>query len=159
MICGSETTWATEEDLYTRYGDEFVDKLAIRRNWDEDEQQYVADESDEAKAAVIALALCDAQNLIIQKLSCLYSNTDILNTELFGALKQWHIRLTIETLKNGGDCMGCACNVDLDRYIGCGNICSDEGNCLVSTKTFFSVTEAHFQCECNCSGGCCCESQ
>lgn len=159
MICGSESTWATEEDLYSRYGDEFIDKLAIRRNWDEDEQQYVADESDEAKEAVIALALCDAQNLIIQKLSCLYSNVDILNEYLFGALKQWHIRLTIETLKNNGDCMGCSCVVDLDKYIACGSICSDEGVCLSSSSTFLEATEAHFKCECNCSGGCCCESQ
>lgn len=156
MYCGSDTTWATADDLYDRYGDEFVDKLAVRTVWDQDSGRYVADESTEGKLKVIGIALCDARQLMKQKLSCYYSNVDVLEEHLFYSLKQWHIELTIQTLKKGGDCMGCDCVKDMDQYFQCGSICSEDGICLTSKKTFISASVAKFDCECNCKGGCCC---
>lgn len=152
---GEDSTWATVEDLYARFGDEYVDKLAIRRVWDVDSQMYVADESTEGKLRVISLALADAKALLKRKLQCLYSNVDYLDTYVFSAIKQWHIKLTIETLKMGGDCSACACNTDIDSYFACGSICSDDGMCLSSKKTFITVSEAVFCCERNCGCGCC----
>lgn len=155
MSCAFGGTWATAEDLYSRFGDEFVDKLAIRRKWDSDLQQYVADESDAGKEAVIELALSDAQSMLRQKLSCLYGNVYIIDETTFEPIKQWHIKLAIETLKIGGDCYACACNVDIDNYFKCGTICDAEGNCLSSRSTFISATEAVFPCECYGSCSCC----
>ena len=156
MYCGSDSTWAIIEDLYDRYGDEYVDKLAVRTVWDSDSQRYVADETLEGKTKVINIALCDAKQLLKQKLSCKFSNVNILDDHLFYSLKQWHIELTIQTLRRGGDCMGCECVSQIDQYIACGSICSEDGLCLSSNQTFFSVSEAHFKCEgCGC-GSCCC---
>jgi len=53
-------TWATIQDLYTRFGDEFVDKLADRRKWDAIIQAYVADQSKTNRDEVIQTALDDA---------------------------------------------------------------------------------------------------
>lgn len=149
------TTWATVDDLYDRYGEEFVDKLSIRRNYDSSIGSYVADESPEGKFRVQMLALEDAKNLIITKLSCKFSGVALLNDFYFAAIKQWHIKLTIETLKIGGDCWACECNTHLDSFIDCGSICSEDGQCLVSKKTFISASVAHFPCECLGSCGCC----
>lgn len=148
------TTWATPEDLYSRYGDEYVDKLATRRNYDPESGKYVADETTAGRLKVINLALADSKALIIEKISCKYSNTALLETALFSTVKSWHIKLAIETLKIGGDCRACECNADLDKYIGCNSICSDNGECLISKSTVFSVSEAKFDCED--IGGCGC---
>lgn len=148
-------TWATIEDLYDRYGVEFVDKLSVRTVKDASTGKYYIDETDEAKEKVLGLALEDAKAFILNKLSCLYSNVDLLQEYCFSGLKQWHIRLTIETLRLGGDCAGCGCIGDLDKYLSCGNICSDDGQCLSSNSTFFAVAPAHFPCEC-CSDNCGC---
>lgn len=140
------STWATIEDLYVRYGEEYVDKLAIRNVWDESTQSYVSDESDENKTLVLQTALDDAKALILQKLSCLYTNSEVVNEYYFAALKQWHIRLTIETLKIGGDCTSCACVGDLDKFL-CSKICTEDGVCLISAETGFVVSKACFKCE------------
>lgn len=143
-------TWATIQDLYTRFGDEFVDKLADRRKWDESIQAYVADQSRENRDLVIQTALDDAKALLKQKLSCAYQNISILDEQTFSCITQWHIQLTISVLKAGGDCVGCKCE-GLDDFLKCGSICSDDGTCLVSKSTFFSVSIAHFPCEsCGC---------
>lgn len=146
-------SWAEIEDLYIRYGEEFVDKLAIRNVWDEDVQSYVADESDENKELVLQTALDDAKALIQNKLACLYQDYILVETLEFESIKQWHIRLTIETLKIGGDCTSCACIGDLDKFL-CGAICTEDGVCLVGLSTAFSVSEAFFCCELGC-GKCC----
>lgn len=151
-------TWATSEDLYSRYGDEFVDKVAIRRIWDEDLGTYVADESTDGKEAVISLALEDAKNFILYKLSCHYSDlTDLSDVTLyFPVIKQWHILLTIQMLQRGGDCTGCACVPAMEEYFKCGNICSENGVCLDDNSTFISASEAVFCCERKGDGcGCC----
>lgn len=153
--CEADSTWAEVEDLYSRYGEEYVDKLATRRNWDVDLDQYVADESDEARLRVIILALCDAKQLMKHKLSCVYGNVTLLDEYVFYAVKQWHIKMTIETLKAGGDCQACACIADFDSFVKCGSICTDDGKCLSKTATFVTVSESHFHCECLGSCGCC----
>lgn len=154
MYCEPNTTWATIEDLYARFGDEYMDKKATRRNYDEETKSYVADEDPQARAAVINLALCDAKALITQKLSCLYSDVTILNEHVFSSVKQWHIIMTIAILDKGGDCASCDCTA-LDAWTQCGNICSDDGTCLTSVKTFIVGTKAHFPCECHGRCGCC----
>lgn len=151
----SSSSWATIQDLYDRFGEEYVDKLAVRRNWDAELKMYVADETEAGKFKVLCLALQDAKNLLIRKLQCQYTDIAALSTSVFPAIKQLHIQLTIETLKNGGDCSSCACNTDIDKYIDCGTICNDAGECLVSNKSFISASEAHFHCECKGHCGCC----
>lgn len=154
--CGTDSTWASVTDLYDRYGDEFVDKLATRRIYDPDTGTYVADESEEGRLRVLSLALCDAKQLLRRKLSCYYSNTNLLDDNIFYGIKIWHIKLTIETLKAGGDCLSCACLPDIDKYIECGSICTEDGICLTSEKTFISASTAIFCCEMKGRGcGCC----
>lgn len=145
-------SWATVEDLTSRYGQEYIDKLSTRTVYDADVGSYVADETSEGRFRVLSLALSDAKELIKRKVSCIYSNSNLLENNLFPALKQWHIKLTIETLKIGGDCSACACNEDLDKFLSCGNICTEDGQCLTSNKTFWKVSKADWPCE---GGGCC----
>lgn len=156
MYCysGDSSSWANVNDLYDRFGDEFVDKLATRNKYDTEVKRYIADESTEGRFKVIALALCDAKALIIRKLKCKYSNVSLLNSSAFPSIKLWHIKMTIETLKVGGDCSGCNCE-ELDKFIECGDICNeDETVCLSSKLTFITASEAVFTCECH--GGCSC---
>lgn len=155
MYCtGSETTsWATIDDLYLRYGDEYIDKQATRNKYDAATKAYIADESREGRFLVVSVALCDAKELILRKLMCRFANTELLDTLVFPAIKQWHIKLTIETLKAGGDCSGCACVAEIDQFLDCGKVCSESGTCLPSNKTFFSISKAKFPCE---GGGCGC---
>lgn len=156
MYCGSDSTWATVEDLYDRFGDEAIDQISVRTVWDNVVQRYVTDESDEMKQKVINMALCDAREFIKLKMRCLYTGVELLDTQVFSAVKLWHIRLTIELLKLGGDCSGCACVNDLQEYIKCGSICSEEGNCLSLKSSFLEVSEAVFCCELKGRGcGCC----
>ena len=153
--CSDEqTSWANIDDLYNRFGEEFVDKLSIRRVYNTEVESYVADETKEGFTKVQILALCDAKALILEKLSCKFSGLKSLDTNIFPAIKQWHIKLTIEALKIGGDCRSCVCVEDLNKFIDCGSICNDKGECLVSKKTFIKVSHAHFECECK-SAGCC----
>ena len=151
------TSWATVDDLYARYGDEFMDKLGTRRVWDADLETYVADESDSSRRAVIQLALDDAQAFLLYKIACKFSGVEVLSTELFNIVRSWHAKLTIETLKIGGDCTNCTeCNTAFDSFLECGKICNSDGtNCLASNKTFISATEYKSDCECMGSCGCC----
>lgn len=158
MYCypgNSSSSWATIRDLYDRYGEEYVDKLAIRRNWNETAGSYVSDESREGKFRVICLALEDSKALIRRKLLCKYTSIEGLDSANFLGIKQWHIKLTIETLKIGGDCTSCECNADLDKFIDCNSICTEDGVCLTSNKTFMVATVAHYPCE-GCGDGCSC---
>lgn len=152
MYCSSETTWATIEDLYRRFGDEYVDKLAVRRVFDESVQSYVADESQEGKEMVLELALCDAKNFLKQKIACCYENVSLLDEYVFTAVKNYHIKLTIDTLKAGGDCYACTeCIKSFDDFCSCNSLCSTDGTCLSSKKTFLSVSDSEFPCEgCGC---------
>lgn len=147
MYCSPDSTWATIEDLYQRFGDEYVDKLAIRRVYDVDTDSYVADESPEGKERVLNLALCDARAHLKQKVSCCYGEVSLLDEHIFPSIKQWHIKLTIETLKVGGDCFACTeCNKSFDDFCSCNSICSEDGVCLPSKKTFISVSEQSKDC-------------
>ena len=153
--CSSETnSWASINDLYERFGDEYVDKLATRRKWDAALDTYVADESVEGRTRVLTLALCDAKALLIQKISCLFGNISLLSTSNFSSIRQWHIRMAIEVLKAGGDCHSCNCE-SLDNFLKCGTICDENGVCLPSKTTFISVSEAKFPCECEDRCSCC----
>lgn len=149
-------TWATKEDLYARFGDEVIDKLAIRSDWDKYDQSYVANESCKAKDQILDLALEDAKNLIIHKLSCIYSNYSLVQSEDFvcPVLKQWHIKTTFEVLKAGGDCSSCNCE-KLDEFLKCNTLCSDGGVCLSRNSTFISASVAKFPCECGWNCKCC----
>ena len=145
--CDETSTWADVGDLRERFGDEYIDKLATRRNFDSARGEYLSDETSTNRLRVITLALCDARELILRKLSCLYKNLYVLDKHFFHGIKQWHIKLAIETLKAGGDCSSCGCIADLDKYLECGRICADDGTCLESLKTFISVTSQKFPCE------------
>lgn len=146
--CETQTTWAMPDDLIARYGQEFMDKLSTRRKFDVELEQYVADESTEGRSTVLTNALCDSKNYIFAKIQCKYKNSDLVNTLNFPSIKHWHIKLTIEALKVGGDCSECACVSDLEKFLDCSPICSEDGQCLLSNKTFISATEAEFRCEC-----------
>lgn len=155
--CDSETSsWATIDDLYARYGEEFIDKLSIRRYYDTEVGSYIADETKEGFFKVQSLALCDAKALILEKLSCKFSSLKQLDTTSFSAIKQWHIKVTIETLKAGGDCRACACMEDLVKFTECSSICNDDGICLPSKKTFINVFRDPFECGCESKGCCSC---
>lgn len=147
-------TWAVIQDLYARYGQEYVNKLGIRRNKNEEAGRYVASESQEEIDAVLNIALEDAKQLVLQKLSCIYSDYLKVNSLNFPYVKQWHIRLTIEILKVGGDCTQCDCE-KFDEFLKCNKICTDDGICLVSNKSFISASKAVFECECHGRCSCC----
>lgn len=147
------SSWATKEDLYARFGQEFVTKLAIRRNWDNESKIWVASEDPIDIGAILNLALEDAKNLILHRLSCFFSNYQSVNESSFSALKFWHIKTTIDVLKANGDCTSCKCE-DLDEFLKCNNLCDDDGFCLTKNTTFISATVAKFECEC--IGGCSC---
>lgn len=149
--CSNEkSSWANINDLYDRYGEEFVDKLSIRRNWDSTISEYIADESKESKTRVQTLALCDSRDIIISKLRNRYSNIHLLDNDSFHGIKHWHIKLTIELLKQGGDCKDC--KNELDKFLDENKICSEK-ECLKKITTFISATKAVFKCEPR--GGCC----
>lgn len=144
--CGnSENSWATINDLYDRFGEEYVDKISIRRNYDPDLENYVADESKEGKTKVQLLALCDAMELLKSKLRNRYRGLAKLDTMYFYAVKQWHIKLTIQALKNGGDCASCECVAEICEEMK-NPICNDT-TCLEGTKTFISASVAKFDCD------------
>lgn len=146
--CGPMTTWASPYDLYARYGDEFIDKLSIRRVFDVVLDDYVADESEEGKLRVLNLALCDAMVLLKQKMACCFSGLPMLDEYVFPTVKQWHIKMTIALLKVGGDCSKCAdCQTEFFDWCKCASICSDEGVCLTSRGSFLEASEAIFCCE------------
>lgn len=145
-----QNSWANISDLYDRFGEEFVDKLSIRRSWNDEIQDYVADESKTNMTRVQILALEDAKALIKEKLSRCFNNISNLDKHVFGSVKQMHIKLTIETLKSGGDCRGCECVSSIDDL--CQGVC-DNGKCLEKKSTFISVSKAKFKCEGSC--GCC----
>lgn len=150
----NKNSWATICDLYDRYGEEFVDKLSIRRNWDDSVSDYVADESKESMTRVQLLALDDARSILKEKISIFFLKLNLLDKYEFNSIKQWHIKLTIEALKKGGDCRGCDCLSDFDEFLK-GPICNDNF-CLERKGTFFSISKANFKCD-RCKGSCCCK--
>lgn len=153
MYCESDSnsSWANINDLYDRYGEEFIDKLSIRRNFNEVIQEYVADESIENKTRVQSLALCDARDMILSMLSPNFSNLKELDIKKFHAVKLWHIKFTIELLKQGGDCA--TCKAEFEDFIKSNKICSDT-ICLSKKTTFISATKAVFDCEIKSGCGC-----
>ena len=150
------STWANIDDFYSRFGEELVNKLGIRRNWDSTLQQYVASEDESEVEAVINIAIADAKALVQQRLRCKFGNLVSLDTNLFTPIKQWHMKMTIEVLKVGGDCMNCDCTKIDDWISKCDNVCADDDTvCLSSNSCFISATEYHSPCECHGACGCC----
>lgn len=147
-------TWAIIQDLYDRYGNEYVNKLGIRNNYNQEAGQYVASEDQESIDRVLNTALEDAKHLIINKLSCLYSDYAKVNSLEFPSIKIWHIRMTIEVLKVGGDCTQCDCE-DLSNFLKCNKVCTDDGICLTNSESFFSISKYKSDCELCCDDGCC----
>lgn len=141
------STWATPQDLYIRYGDEFIDKLGIRRVWDTYLHDYVADESYSGIQTILETALRDAEAVLRHKISCCFGKVSLLDTHTFSAIKQWHIKLTIATLRKGGDCYSCAECAEFDAFCACKTICSDDGICLPWKQSGISVSEETFDCE------------
>lgn len=145
-------TWATKEDLEIRYGQEFVDKLARRRDYDEDTETYVEDNTPERINEVIETALDDAKHWILWKIGCCYSSkafNDLINLgQTFSYVKRIHIKMAIAILKDGGDCAGCKeCQDEFSSFCACGKLCSDEGECLIPTsKSKFAVEKTDPSC-------------
>lgn len=145
-------TWATKEDLVLRYGEEFVDKLARRRDWDEDAEMYVEDNSDERVNEVIEAALEDAKNWLTWKISCCFPikafNDLIISGQSFSFVKRFHIKMTIIMLKDGGDCAECKeCQDEFSKFCECSKLCTDEGECIVSkSKSRFAVEKTSPSC-------------
>lgn len=142
-----QNSWATISDLYDRFGEEFVDKLSIRRKWNDVLGDYVADESKSSMTRVQLLAIDDAKALVKEKLSRCFTDVRRADKEVFSAIKQVHIKLIIETLKNGGDCRGCECVSSIDSL--CSGVCNDD-SCLTKKTTFISVSNPKFNCEEDC---------
>ena len=148
-------TWATPQDLYIRYGDEYVDKLLIRRVWDEYTGEYVADETYSGMNLVLETALEDAKAVLKQKISCCFGSISLLDSHDFSVIKQWHIKLTVAALKNGGDCSSCKECTDFEEFCKCKSICSDDGVCLPWKGSAIYVSKEKFGCD-KCIGGCKC---
>lgn len=159
--------WATKEDLVKRYGGEFVDKLARRRDYDPETETYVEDNSEERINEVIDLALEDAKYWLTWKISCCFSikafNDLIDSGQSFSFLKKFHIKMTIIMLKDGGDCVECKeCQDEFSKFCECSKFCTDEGECLVSkSKSKFAVEKTKESCWptnlCCDQKDCCCE--
>lgn len=149
------STWAVKQDLYDRFGQEKITKLAIRRNWDNILKEWIASEADVDIAKIVNLALEDAKSLIQQKLACQFEDYYLVEEQDFPAVKIWHMKMTLKVLEAGGDCTACDCT-DLDKFI-CGQVCAPNGVCLNSLTSAISVSVPDFPCEgCGCGGCKCC---
>lgn len=157
-------TWATKEDLVLRYGQEYVEKLAIRRDWNEDAEAYVADESPERIDQVINAALQDAKDWLLWKISCCFNIVDFNALAEVSFVKRFHIKLTIIMLKDGGDCQECKeCQDEFSDFCSCGSICDINGNCISKPTIGLIAVEKmprsclpqNYCCGCN-SHRCCC---
>lgn len=151
-------TWATIEDLYKRYGDEFMDKLSTRMDDNTSGDDYVANEDPLRRDEVIQLALDDARAILLQKINCCFkTDGKLVNPNLsFSGIFPWHIKLTIILLKQGGDCKDCDdCKEAFDDFCKCSSICSDEGDCLEKRGSAISVSEEKFKCDDIFKDGCC----
>ena len=143
----SNSSWATLNDLYDRFGEEYIDKLSIRNNYDESLEDYVADESRTNMIRVQLLALDDARDLILNKVNAVFKNAHLFNTMIFPFIKQWHIKLTIGFLKRGGECSSCI--EEFDENLKTSVLCS--GNvCLEKRTTFFYASEYKSKCDRGC---------
>lgn len=161
-------SWATKEDLCKRFGQEFVDKLARRRDYDRASETYVEDDSCTRMNEVIDLALQDAKDWMMWKISCCFPiktfNELILAGETFSFIKRAHIKMTIAILKEGGDCPACEeCKDDFSSFCACKKLCSDNGECIIAiSKSKFAIEETSPSCWpenlcCGCADtGCCC---
>lgn len=159
-------TWAVKTDLVKRYGGEFVDKLARRRDYDPDTETYVEDNSDERINEVVDLALEDAKNWLSWKISCCFNIkafNDLVNSgKSFSFIKKMHIKMTIAILKEGGDCVACIeCQDEFSKFCDCGQLCTDDGECIIAkSKSKFAVEKTPPSCWpsslCCCNESVCC---
>lgn len=149
------STWTTKAGLYTRYGQEFIDKLARRRDFDPDAGEhgaYVENENCERVNQVICTAIEDAKTWILWKLSCCFDikefNRLLEEGDEFSFIQTFHSKLSITFLKSGGDCQECdECKEEISMVCSCKQICSDNGICLPSTKrSRFSVEPTPASC-------------
>ncbi len=167
-------TWVDREGLEKRYGGEFVAQLARRRDWDPTadggEGAYVENETPERVEEIIELAISDAKEWILWKLSCCYPIKDIQNLldegKHFSSILRYHIKLTITMLKFGGDCSDCdSCKAEISELCNCSELCTDDGICIKSkNRSVFAVEDTGPSCMpkspcCSCNNlECCCGS-
>jgi hypothetical protein len=165
------STWVDRQGLYARFGEEFIQKLARRRDFDCDANDgdggYTENETKKRVECVIDLAISDAKEWMLWKISCNFPINEfnaLLNQDKdFSFLKSHHIKLTIAMLKTGGDCTECeACQKEIGDIL-CDQICTDDGICIPSRKrskflvekTSPSCLPTNLCCGCG-SEGCCC---
>lgn len=133
------STWATKADLVLRYGQEYIEKAALRRDFNEDADDYVADESCDRINEVICAALEDAKEWLLWKISCSFNLADFNNLDDINYIKIFHMRLTIAMLKEGGDCE--KCQKEFSEFCACGQICDINGKCITKTKISLIAVE------------------
>lgn len=155
--------WATEEDLILRYGEEFIDKLSLRNDFNETAEAYVANEDPARMQSVVQAALDDAKNWLLWKISCCFNLSDFNSLGDVSFIKKFHIKMTIIMLKDGGDCQECKeCQDEFADFCNCGRICDNLGVCISSTsKSKFAVQDMGKSCLptnfcCSCGDKCCC---
>jgi len=137
--------WATIDDLFTRYGEEYVNKLAVRRNYDKETKGYIADESCENIKLVLCTALEDARDQLEFVISKCYNikqlNEFISKDEEIKVIKRFHLRMAIAILKEGGDCEACdACEDKFYKICSESKLCTESGLCLTKNPRIY-VTE------------------
>ena len=159
-------TWAKRSLLEDRVGSERVLKLATRRVWNESLSTYVDDSSDEVTNKSIDQALESAKSWILFTVSCCYDSDRLLKNINDGAiypmLLEYHLRLTSDFLKWGGDCSECdSLKKEFTDLCKCGSLMDSEGNSL-KRKTKFAVTDNKLcipesYCNLCCEEGCKCK--
>lgn len=145
------STWIDKQGLYLRYGQEFIDKLAIRRDFDceanDGDGGYIANETRKRLDCIINVAIEDAKEWILWKISSCYSivefNKFLDEEKDFSFIKRFHIKLTITMLKFGGDCKECDdCKEELSEICSTKEICTDDGICIPSKKKSVFAVES-----------------
>ncbi len=135
-------TWATKADLILRYGQDVIEKMALRRDFNEEADDYVANETPERIDQVIETALQDAKDWILWKISCCFSLSEFLNLGDVNYIKRFHIKLTIAMLKDGGECKDCDdCKEEFSEFCSCGQICDVNGKCITKSKMSLIAVE------------------
>lgn len=148
--------WAVKQDLVTRYGQEYIDKITTRNKFDDVNNMYYADQTEVSRDEVLNAALSDAKAKLLFHLSCCYNITEIGllidSGEEFSLIKNYHIKLTISMLKAQGDCKDCdACLNEFKDLCDCGQIISDNG---VKPKVASKISVTEYE-SCIPYGNCC----
>jgi len=150
------STWVDRQGLYNRYGQEYIEKLARRRDFDPSANGgsggYVENTSSTRVNEIINIAIEDAKTWMLWKISCCFNIQDfnllLADNKEFSFLQRFHIKLTIILLKHGGDCAQCdECKAEISEVCSCSEICTDDGICIPSRKrSKFSVEKTEPSC-------------